>query len=72
MDAESQLLADLEAEIERLKAYAHQLFGKGQDKDEEIERLKQLITELTQALDGTASPWALYQPLIQRAREATR
>ena len=70
MDAESQLLADKDAEIERLKAYEAVIIEAYEAKL----RLKdKLITELAE--------WLSYDPgsitdqgkeLLQRAREATR
>ena len=80
MDAESQLLTEKDAEIERLKEALEAVDDHGRalsfmetlkTKDAEIQRLKSLVTELCQALESR--PY--YSPdtnLIRRAREATR
>lgn len=78
MDAESQQVADLHAEIERLKRYQSEY--KKREWDEAVLynnlfKAKELITELCDALDRPEvrafhQQWV--ENLIQRAREATQ
>ena len=61
-------------EIERLKAANSKGQEYSQDVFDENQRLKQIITELADALEiyGTMYPGTPLKELIQRAREATR
>jgi hypothetical protein len=76
MDAESQLLADLDAEIERLKALVETLRAANASFEGGMHWRNGLITELCDALACyVAIPPGLGKPewdLVQRAREATR
>jgi hypothetical protein len=80
MDAESQLLADLKAEVERLtrelREERESFLSRQLHDTAEIARLKKLITELCDALDAytpdAEGGYRKAKELIQRAREATR
>src|SRR4029077_19696933 len=74
MDPELQLLAEKDAEIERLKGKILELLNRMTDQEREIARLKALITELADALVKDDQNYVWYNEgdeLIQRAREAT-
>jgi hypothetical protein len=74
MDAESQLLADLDAEIERLKALVETLRAANASFEGGMHWRNGLITELCDALESRID-WhvkPLRGDLLQRAREATR
>jgi hypothetical protein len=73
MDAESQLLADLDAEIDRLKALVETLRAANASFEGGMHWRNGLITELCDALEeaDTMLPYT-HEEVIQRAREATR
>jgi hypothetical protein len=79
MDAESQLLADLDAEIDRLKALVETLRAANASFEGGMHWRNGLITELCDALE-TRLPFARVGveaidaefDLVHRAREATR
>ena len=64
-----QKIADLEAEIAKLKESLELQIHVTGSASACIDERNKLITELADALDFTAS---LYSELVQRAREATR
>jgi hypothetical protein len=78
MDAESELLAEKDAEIERLKAEINRLREQLELKDQILKSVAQqgieqqrLITELADVLRDVL-PYPLHTELVRRAREATR
>jgi hypothetical protein len=71
MDAESQLLADKDAEIERLKGDHAIVRGFLDDADGKLREHEKLITELADALSWYVEPES-DNGLLQRAREATK